>query len=61
MIEDNKIPTNIVLTILREKNTVIGRRTMNPMTKQRRSVDFLISSNTAITHGLCKKVESPEE
>jgi|TARA_B000000565_G_scaffold59872_1_gene39645 hypothetical protein len=52
IIEDNTIPTSIASTILRERKIAIGRRMTNPEIKQRRSVDFLISSNTAITHGI---------
>ena len=52
IIEDNTTPTTIVSTILRERNMAIGRRMTKPDIKQRRSVDFLISSNTVITHGI---------
>jgi hypothetical protein len=52
IIEANTIPTTIASTILRERKIAIGRRMTKPEIKQRRSVDFLISSNTAITHGI---------
>ena len=52
IIEDNRIPKTIICIIFRVKTMAIGRRITKPKIKERRSIDFLISSNTAITHGI---------